>query len=33
MLFPVVFITSSYLFLLFRFARFGQVSFNCGLLH
>ena len=26
-------ITSSYLFLLFRFARFGQVSINCGLLH
>ena len=30
---PLELPTSSYLFLLFRFARFGQVNINCGLLH
>ena len=30
---PLVLLTSSYLFLLFRFARFGQVNINGGLLH
>ena len=30
---PLVLLTSSYLFLLFRFAPFGQVNINGGLLH